>query len=45
MRIALLIDLVQLKEAEKSGIELDDLLEDIEDIITIELSKDAIGRP
>ena len=45
VKTALLIDLVQLKEAEKSGIDLADLLEDLEDMITIELSKGIKGRP
>lgn len=45
VKTALLIDLSQLKEAENSGADLADLLEDLEDKITIELSKGAQGRP
>jgi hypothetical protein len=42
---AIQIDLAQLRNTEPSGIDLNEFLEELDDIIAVELSKGQPGRP
>lgn len=44
-KTALLIDLVELKDAQMHGADITQILEDLDDMIAAELSKNQVGRP
>ena len=44
-KTAIQIDLAQLRNTETSGIDLNEFLEELDDIIAVELSKGQPGRP